>query len=245
MPSVDLKGNWRKSPSWYDTNWKEMNCQKKRSGREGDDWRSSSSATDEKASKGSYTDVANHEICASAGPRNLRKKVRYLKVSPDDLWPLKEKLDGKKSSLRKTYKANKETNDKVYELNRKMSRHLETLALLYRNFDAARDERKEAVEQFDKDFQFMLEKIAASRSRCVAASENFNKVETNLNEGLELIYEMFQETEVATRALTCGTEARGDNEIAYLQEVLDILSGLLRRESHEGYVIEEIEEVEK
>ena len=152
------------------------------------------------------------------------------------------KLDGKKSSLKKTYKTNKETDDKVYELNQKMSRHLETLALLYRNFDAAREERKEAEEQFDKDFQFMLEKIAANRSRCIAASENFNKVETDWNEGLGFVYDQFRETEVAKRALTCGTEARGNNEITYLQEALDMISGLLRRESHEGHEVVGVEE---
>ena len=54
----------------------------------------------------------------------------------------------------------------------------------------------------------MLDKIAANRSRCVAASENINKVETDLNEGLGLIYDQFQDTEVATRALTCCTEVR-------------------------------------
>ena len=93
------------------------------------------------------------------GADNVKKKVRYLKVSPDDLWRLKEMLDRKKSSLRETYKTNKETNDKVYELNQKMSRHLETLALLRSNFDSARDERKKAEEQFDKDFKFMLERL--------------------------------------------------------------------------------------
>ena len=148
-----------------------MGCQKRRSGREGDNWPSSSSALDERASMGSYTSGAHYESCASMGADNVRKKVRYLQVSPDDLWQLKAKFDGKKGSLKKTYKTNRERRmTKCTRLNQKMSRHLETL---YRNFDAAREERKEAEEQFDKDFQFMLEKIAASRTRCIAASENF------------------------------------------------------------------------
>ena len=242
MPSVDLKGNWRKTPSWYDTEWKELGSYKRRSAREGNDWPSSSSAPDDGASLGSCTGGANYESCVGIGADNVKKKVRYLTVSPDVLWRLKEKLDGKKSSLRKTYKTNKETNDKVYELNQKMSRHLETLALLYSNFDSARDERKEAEEQFDKDFKFLLEKIAAGRSRCIAASKNFNKVEMDLNEGLGLVYDQFRETEVATRALTCGTEARGHNEFTYLQEDLDMISGLLRRESHEEHEVEGVEE---
>ena len=159
MPLSDLKGNWRKTLSWYDTEWKELRSYKRRSAREGNDWPSSFSAPDDKASLGSCTGGANYESCDSMGADNEKKKVRYLKVSPDDLWRLKEMLDRKKSSLRETYKTNKETNDKVYELNQKMSRHLETLALLYSNFDSARDERKKAEKQFDKDFKFMLARL--------------------------------------------------------------------------------------
>ena len=51
----------------------------------------------------------------------------------------------------------KDTNDKVYELNQKMNKLLETLTILYANFESACAERKEAEEQFDKDFQEMLE----------------------------------------------------------------------------------------
>ena len=98
MPSVDLKGNWRKSPSWYDTNWKGMGCHKRRSGREGDDWPSSSSAPDERASMGSYTSGAHYESCASMGADNVRKKVRYLQVSPDDLWQLKASWTEKRAA---------------------------------------------------------------------------------------------------------------------------------------------------
>ena len=48
---------------------------------------------------------------------------RYLIITSDDLWRIRDKLDGKKSSLGKTYKSNREANDKfgnfgiaVYEL---------------------------------------------------------------------------------------------------------------------------------
>ena len=67
-------------------------------------------------------------------------------------------------------------------------------------------------------------------------------METDLNEGLRLVYDQFQETEVATCSLTCGTEARGNNEITYLQEALDMISGLFRRESHEGHEVVGVEE---
>ena len=43
---------------------------------------------------------------------------------------LRKKLDGKKSSLKKTYRSNKETNDKVYNINEKMSGHLENPRLI-------------------------------------------------------------------------------------------------------------------
>ena len=68
------------------------------------------------------------------------------------------------------------------------------------------------------------------------------KVEMDLNEGLELVYDQFRETEVATRDLTCSTEARGHNKFTYLQDALDMISGLLRRESHEEHEVEGVEE---
>ena len=40
---------------------------------------------------------------------------RYLNVTSDDLWCVREKLAGKKKkSLGKTYKTNREADDKVY-----------------------------------------------------------------------------------------------------------------------------------
>ena len=67
-------------------------------------------------------------------------------------------------------------------------------------------------------------------------------METDLNEGLGLIYDQFRETEVAVRAWTCGTEARGHNEFTYLREALDMISGLIRGESHAEHGIEDVEE---
>ena len=60
----------------------------------------------------------------------IEKSIDELVTSR--LW---DKLVGKKSSLGKTYKMNKEANDKVYDLNQQASRYLETLALLYSNFE--------------------------------------------------------------------------------------------------------------
>ena len=112
------------------------------------------------------------EISKEATVVELRKQKRgiNLKISSDDLWRVRAKLDGKKRSLGKTYKTSQETNGKVYALNQQTGKYLETLAILYENFEKACTERKEAEEPFDKDFHGMLENMAASRSRCLEAS---------------------------------------------------------------------------
>ena len=99
----------------------------------------------------------NFERSDSDGAKKTKKRVQYLKISSDDLWRVRDKLDGKKRSLVKTYKTSKETNDKVYALNQQTGKYLENLAILYENFEQACTERKEAEEQFDKDFHEMLE----------------------------------------------------------------------------------------
>ena len=42
---------------------------------------------------------------------------KYFDEHSDDLWCIRDKLAGKKSSLDKTYKTNMEVNDKVHDLN--------------------------------------------------------------------------------------------------------------------------------
>ena len=68
-----------------------------------------------------------------------------------------------------------------------MSKHLDTLALLYENFEQAYMERKEAEARFDQDFHELLEKVAASRTRCLEASAAHDRAEEALNEGLGLV----------------------------------------------------------
>ena len=58
------------------------------------------------------------EGCSGSGAKMQQK---YINVTSDDLWPLWDKLDWKKSSLGKTYKTNREANDKVYDLNQQAS----------------------------------------------------------------------------------------------------------------------------
>ena len=236
MTVVHLKENWRQSPSWYEINLKTMHSQGSTSGKVKDEGPSSSSAADEGASQSAPAGGVNYERSDSAGANKTKTRVQYLKISSDDLWRLRDKLDRKKRSLGKTYKTSKETNDKVYALNQKTGKYLETLAVLYENFVQACTERKEAEAQFDKDFHGMLEKLAASRSSCVEASAAYDRIETNLNEVVELVRSQFAATAAATLSSTVGTADRSTNEFSYLQEALDLLDALLLRGAQEeGY----------
>ena len=80
MPVVHLKENWRQSPSWYETNWKEMHSQSRKSGRERFEGPSSSSAAEEGASQSASAGGANYASSDSAGAKKTKTKVRYLKV---------------------------------------------------------------------------------------------------------------------------------------------------------------------
>ena len=106
---------------------------------------------------------------------------RYLNVTSDDLWCIRDKLSGKKSSLGKTYKTNKETNDKVYDLNQQASKHVETLGLLYANFERICAEKKEAEDQFDRDFDESLKLLSDSRNRCARVAETHARIEEDPN----------------------------------------------------------------
>ena len=226
MP-VHLKENYKQSPSWYQTSWKT------KYERERDEGPVISSSADVGVSQNASGGDATFERSHSDGAKKPKKEDQYLKVSSDDLWRVRDKLDGKKRSLGKTYKTSKETNDEVYALNQKTGKYLETLAILYENFEHACTEKKEAEEQFDKDFHEMLEKMAASRSRWVEPSAAYDKIETDLNEGLGLVCNQFEETVAATMSSTVGTADRSTNEITYLQEALDLLDALLLRETQE------------
>ena len=149
----------------------------------------------------------------TGGVKKIKTRDEYLKVSSDDLWKVRAKLDGKKRSLAKTYKTSKEMNDKVCMLNQQMGKHLETLALLYENFEQACNEKRDAEEQFDKDFYSVLEILGARRKQCSEASTAYDNAEAALNEGLGLVRCQFRETSLATLALTQGTQARGSNEL--------------------------------
>ena len=63
-------------------------------------------------------------------------------MTSDDLWRIRDKLDGKKSSLGKTYKMSKQANDEVYDLNQQASKYLETLAPLYAELRADLHEKE-------------------------------------------------------------------------------------------------------
>ena len=66
--------------------------------------------------------------------KKYKSMQKYLNVTSDDLWRIRTNWDGKKSSLGKTDKMNREANDKVYDVNQQASKYLDTLTLLYSNF---------------------------------------------------------------------------------------------------------------
>ena len=128
---------------------------------------------------------------------------KYLNVTSDDLWRIREKLDGKKSSLGKTCKMNREANDKVYDLNQQAPKYLETLALLFSNFEQICTEKREVEEQFGRDFDESLKRLSESRARCIKVAETFARIEEDLNEGLRVVRSQFNMA-AATLALSCG-----------------------------------------
>ena len=69
-----------------------------------------------------------------------------------------------RSSLGKKYKTNREANDKVYELNQQASKYVETSALLCAIFERICAEKKEAEEQFDRDFDESVIMLALRQS---------------------------------------------------------------------------------
>ena len=66
-------------------------------------------------------------------------------------------MDSKKRSLGRTYRANTEANAKVYDLNQKTMKALQTLAMLHVNVVKGSEDLYETDEQFEKDFQVMQE----------------------------------------------------------------------------------------
>ena len=119
MPEVHLKENWRKSPSWYHTSWRTTPT----SERGGRDW--DGRATSSLAALTAATTSASVAKTESDVGKKSKMQQRYFHVTSDDLWCIRAKLAGKKSSLGKTYKTNQEANDKVNELNQQASKYVE------------------------------------------------------------------------------------------------------------------------
>ena len=133
----------------------------------------------------------------------------------------------------KTYKTNREANNKVYDLNEQASKCLETLALLYSNFEQICTEKKEVEEQFDWDFDESLRKLSESRAPCIKVAETYARIEEDWNECLRVVRNHFQDTAAATLALTCGKNDRGHNEVLYLQETLTMVDSLLSSDTRD------------
>ena len=84
----------------------------------------------------------------------------------------------------------------------------------------------------DRDFDESLKMLPESRNRCIQVAETHARIAEDLNEGLRVIRNHFQETATATLALTCGKNDRGHNEALYLQETLAMVDTLLARDTH-------------
>ena len=75
--------------------------------------------------------------------------------------------------------------------------------------------------------------LSESRSHCIRVAETHAQIEDDLNEGLIVVRNHFQETATATLALTCGKNDRGHNVFLYLQEILAMVDSLLARDTHD------------
>ena len=105
MPEVHLKENWRKSPSLYHTSWRTMPTSEM-GGRDWDVRATSSLAADAPSCTSERVERAESGV-----GKKSEMQQKYLNVSSDDLWCIRDKLAGKKSSLGKTCKTEREAND--------------------------------------------------------------------------------------------------------------------------------------
>ena len=64
--------------------------------------------------------------------------------------------------------------------------------------------KKKLRTQFDRDVDDSLKLLSHSRDRCAWVAETFTGIEEDLDEGLRVIRNHFQETASASLALTCG-----------------------------------------
>ena len=99
MPEVHLKENWRKYPSWYQTSWRSMHTLD-RGGRDWDGRDTNSLAADPASSTSERIERTERIECG--GGKKSKMKQKYLNVTSDDLWRIRDKLSGKKSSLAMT-----------------------------------------------------------------------------------------------------------------------------------------------
>ena len=165
---------------------------------------------------------------------------KFLNVTSKDFWNLQKILHSKKRSPGKTCKTNTEPNAKVFYLNQKTMKALETLAFLYSVFEQAGRSLGEVDQLFDKGFVVMQEaKMRAKEAQRLAEivaeqvcdrrdeyhrlSEEYEAAEEYLNDGPVCIRELVPDTAAATHSLSCGTNDRDCNEVKYLQEALDLL----------------------
>ena len=231
MLDVRLQENWRKSPSWYPTEWSSIQSSGSRdhfSHKEREkekDWGG-------RVTRGSPVDEGRTLAASSTDDRReqCKKQYKYLNVTSEDMWDLR------------TYKVNTEANSKVYDLNQKTMKSLDTLALLHANFEKVSKDMREVEAQFDRDLHDLAEsmrKVSESREQCHDIAETHARIEADLNEVLGVIRVQVKNTAAATHASSRCTNDRDNNEVRYLQEGLTLLDSFLNKETHN----DEFEEV--
>ena len=196
-----------------------------RRGREWGERATSTFAADDGGTYAGSSTSERVERAESGVGKKTKTQSRYLNVTSDELWRIRDKLDGKKRSLGRTYKMNTEAINKVYDLNQQSTKYSDTLALLYENFEQICTEKGEAEEQFDRDFDDSFKKHSESRERCAKVAATYAQIEEHLKEGLRVVRNQFRDTASANN--------RENNEVLYLQETLALIDSLLAKETHD------------
>ena len=168
----------------------------------------------------------------------------------EHIWELRCVLDGKKSSLRKTYKDQVEANDKVWLLNSQtrpwvcwlrvknvLKPQTKTPVTLDNKFDIEFDELEvltEEVAEVSRMADLAMAGLCRTRNAYRTLATSFDEAEADLNQGLNNIRQLVSFTAMATGVLSCGANDRAENEINYLEMALDILDRIQNEEEEES-----------
>ena len=190
---------------------------------------------------------------ASGGPSPKSLVIHRAKVHE-----ILKMLDRKKASVKKTHRAQKEANDKL-RAERKL-RHIKGCrsgdarrgpggggevhrgrrgrrgGSVFKSGSGSREAAKlvtEAAEKPDKEVQQVCK--ATKRNGCLARV--FDRAEEEVHHFLRGLEASMEETVAATRALSCGTNDRAENERNYLKSASKMLNGMTEMSAKEIYEV--------